>query len=145
MLITQLSIHLDDDPGHLCAMSELLGEEGINIRAISAILGKKSNLVHIVVDSPAKAREILTAKGYRLEETKVIAVETPDHPGGMTAVMRPLARAKIHIRYFYPMIGSILDNAVLILGVDNLEGAIAALKKDYINILEARPGLGIEN
>ncbi len=142
MKITQLSIQLDDEPGHLCAMSELLGEEGINIRAVSAVLSPKGSLVHIVADNPAKAAELLGASGYKFEESQVIAVETPDHPGGMNAVMRPLARAGIHIRYFYPMIGSILQNAVMILGVDDLDGAIKALKKEYINILVARPVSG---
>ncbi|PLX42637.1 MAG: hypothetical protein C0608_02015 [Deltaproteobacteria bacterium] len=144
MVITQLSISLDDTPGKTCALSELLGDEGINIRALSAVMHGDDNMVHIVADQPKKAQDLLVANGYEVLTSQVIAVETPDHPGGVTAVMRPLARAGIRIRFFYPMIGRILDNAVMILGVDNLEAAIDALKKEYINILEARPGLGIE-
>ncbi len=145
MTITQLSIRLDDTPGKTLAISELLGEEGINLRAISAVMAGEDNVVFIVPDQPAKAKALLEGNGYDVESCQVIAVETPDHPGGLTAVMRPLARAGIRLRFFYPMIGRVLDNAVIILGVDNPDEAVAVLRKEYINIIEARPGLGIDN
>jgi hypothetical protein len=40
--------------------------------------------VRFVVDDPVKAVNILKANGFSTKETDVLAVETPDHPGGLT-------------------------------------------------------------
>ena len=62
-------------------------------------------------------------------------MDTPDHPGGLNAVLKPLRDAKINVSYLYPFIGRFHDNAVLILGVDQIEPAIKVLQKNYLKIL----------
>jgi hypothetical protein len=90
----------------------------------------------MVVDNSEKASKVLTSRGYKIQAEKVIAVETPDHPGGLNSVLKPLRDAKINVIYLYPFIGRFHTNAVLILGVDNTEKAIEVLKKNYIKIME---------
>ena len=59
MLITQLSISLENVPGALSHVSELLGREGVNIRAISVADTSDISTVRFVVDDPEKAKNIL--------------------------------------------------------------------------------------
>lgn len=135
MVITQISIILDNVPGALSNVSEILGREGVNIRAISVADTSDLSTVRFVVDDPAKAANILKTHGFRTRETGVLAVETPDHPGGMNAVLRPLKEAGINVHYLYPHLGRVSGQAIVILGVDKTEEAQQVLKQNYVRTL----------
>ena len=133
MVIKQLSVSLENAPGALSTVSELLGREGVNIRAISVADTSDISTVRFVVDDPEKAKNILTGNGYQPRETDVLAVETPDHPGGMNAMLKPLKAAGINVHYLYPHLGRINNNAIVILGVDRTEEAQKVLAQNWVN------------
>jgi hypothetical protein len=132
MVIRQLSVSLDNVPGSLSIVSEILGREGVNIRAISVADTSDISTVRFVVDDPEKANNILTGNGYHPKETDVLAVETPDHPGGMNAMLKPLKAAGINVHYLYPHLGRINNNAIVILGVDRTEEAQKVLAQNWV-------------
>ncbi len=133
MFIKQISVSLDNVPGALSVVSEILGNEGVNIRAISVADTADISTVRFVVDEPAKAINILNTNGYSVKETDVIAVETPDHPGGLNAVLKPLKDAKINVHYLYPFLGRASDQAIVILGVDKTEKAEKVLQENWVH------------
>jgi len=135
MFIKQISISLDNMPGMLSKVSEILGNEGVNIRAISVADTADISTVRFVVDDPTKAINILTTNGFALKETDVLAVETPDHPGGLNAVLRPLKDASINVHYLYPYLGRASDQAIVILGVDKIEETEKVLKQNWVRTL----------
>jgi hypothetical protein len=135
MCIKQLSVSLENVPGKLSEVSEYLGKEGVNIRAISVADTSDISTVRFVVDDPVKAMNVLKSHGYSPKETDVIAVETPDHPGGMNAVLKPLREASINVLYLYPFLGRISDQAIIILGVDRTNEAVEVLKKNWVRVL----------
>jgi hypothetical protein len=135
MVITQISIILDNVPGALSNVSEILGREGVNIRAISVADTSDLSTVRFVVDDPVKALNILNSRGFRTRETDVLAVETPDHPGGMNAVLRPLKEAGINVHYLYPHLGRASGQAIVILGVDRTEDAQKVLQQNWVKTL----------
>ena len=103
MFIKQISVSLDNVPGALSQVSEILGNEGVNIRAVSVADTADISTVRFVVDEPSKAINILNTNGYSVKETDVLAVETPDHPGGLNAVLKPLKEGNINVHYLYPL------------------------------------------
>ena len=135
MVITQISVILDNVPGALSNVSEILGREGVNIRAISVADTSDLSTVRFVVDDPVKALNILKSRGFRTKETDVLAVETPDHPGGMNAVLRPLKEAGINVHYLYPHLGRASGQAIVILGVDRTEEAQKVLRQNWVRTL----------
>lgn len=135
MFIKQISIVLDNVPGAMSHVSEILGREGVNIRAISVADTSDISTVRFVVDDPVKAVNILKANSFSTKETDVIAVETPDHPGGLNAVLKPLKTANINVHYLYPHLGRIGGQAVVILGVDKLEEAQKVLQQNWVKTL----------
>ena len=135
MFIKQISIVLKNIPGMLSDMSEILGKEGVNVRAISVADTSDVSTVRFVVDEPTKALNILKGHDFSVYETDVLAVETPDHPGGLTAVVKPLRNAGINIHYLYPFLGRESDQAIVILGVDNIDEAQEVLKQHFIRML----------
>ena len=135
MVITQISVILDNMPGALSNVSEILGREGVNIRAISVADTSDVSTVRFVVDDPVKALNILKSHGFRIKETDVLAVETPDHAGGMNAVLKPLKDAGINVHYFYSHLGRVGGQAICILGVDRIEEAQKALTANWVHTL----------
>ena len=133
MSVKQISVSLENMPGKLLDVSQLLGAEGINIRAISVADTADISTVRFVSDDPGKTINVLKSHGYSVKETEVIAVEVPDHPGGLRAVLKPLKGAKVNVLYFYPYLGrGESGQAIVILGVDKTEKAIEILKKNWV-------------
>jgi hypothetical protein len=132
-MLKQISVVLKNVPGQLADLSELLGKEGVNIRAISVADTSEVSTVRIVVDEPEKALNILNGHKFQVYENEVLAVETPDHPGGLTAVVKPLKEAKINVHYLYPFLGRASEQAIVILGVDKIKDAEKVLKRNWVH------------
>jgi hypothetical protein len=133
MTVKQLSISLDNVPGKLLAVSEALGIEGINVRAISVADTSDISTIRFVTDDPKKTLNVLKSHGFSVKETDVLAVEVPDHPGELQSILKPLYAAKINVLYLYPFLGkSDKDQSIVILGVDNIENSIKVLKDNWI-------------
>lgn len=133
MAIKQISITLENLPGTLMDISERLGVEGINIRAISVAETQDAAAVRVVTDNPVKTVNVLRSIGLAVVERDVIAVEVPDHPGGLVAVLKPLKAAKINVLYLYPYLGrGESDQAIVILAVDKTKEAVSVLKKNWV-------------
>jgi hypothetical protein len=134
MPVKQLRLETANVSGKLSYLSDVLGKHGVNIRAIS--VGQESKEISsicIVVDDPKKAKNALTTEDIDFTETDVLAVEMPDHPGGMNAVLKPLRDAKINAITMYPYIGRV-TNPIMILEVDNIKVATDVLKRNWVKI-----------
>ena len=136
MHVKQISVSLENMPGKLVEVSEYLGGEGVNIRAISVADTSDISTVRFVADDPEKAANVLKSQGYSVRETDVIAVETPDHPGGLKAVLKPLREANINVLYLYPYLGRATNQPIIIVGVDRIEEALNVLQKNWVHTFD---------
>ena len=64
MSVKQISVSLDNVPGKFLEVSEHLGNEGINIRAISVADTSDVSSVRFVTDDPEKTANVLRSHGY---------------------------------------------------------------------------------
>jgi hypothetical protein len=134
MSVKQLSIVLENVPGKLFEVSEFLGIEGINIRAINVADSSNFSTVRFVADDPKKTATVLKSRGYIVSEMDVIAVEVPDHPGGLQSILKPLYAAKINVLYLYPFLGKSQNGqTILILGSDKIEDTAEVLKNNWVH------------
>jgi hypothetical protein len=134
MSVKQISVTLDNVPGAFLHVSEWLGVEGINIRAISVADTSDVSTVRFVADEPDKATNVLNSHGYSVRVKDVIAVEIPDHPGALQAVLKPLREANINVLYLYTFLGrGESGQPIVIVGVDRTEEAIKVLKKNWVH------------
>lgn len=134
MCVKQISVSLDNVPGRLLDVSERLGTEGINIRAISVADTSDVSTVRFVADDPVKTGNVLRSLGYSIKQTDVIAVEVPDHPGGLRAILKPLREAGINVHYLYPYLGrGQSGQPIIIVGVDQTEKAIQVLNSNWVH------------
>jgi hypothetical protein len=118
----------------LLEVSERLGAEGINIRAISVADTSENSTVRFVSDDPRKTANVLRSHGYSLREREVLAVEVPDHPGGLQAILKPLKAAGINVHYLYPYLGrGESGQPIIIVGADRTEEAVKLLQKNWVH------------
>ncbi|MGI6110415.1 MAG: ACT domain-containing protein [Eubacteriaceae bacterium] len=104
MLTKQLSIFIQNQPGHLAEITEVLARNGIDIRAINVTEGHDFGILRIIPDDPYKAEHILEEEGYLVKMASVLAIEPDDRPGIMSEIFRALADAELDIKYIYSII-----------------------------------------
>ena len=135
MSVKQISVSLDNTPGKFLEISEYLGTEGINIRAISVADTADISTVRFVTDNPEKTVNVLKSHGYAIKETEVLALEVPDHPGGLQAILKPLKAAGINVHYLYPYLGrGESGQPIIIVGVDKTDEAVNTLEKNWVHL-----------
>ncbi len=132
MPITQVSVAVENKPGKLNEICDVLEKMQINIKAIMASSVLAPVQVHMIVSDPEKAVNVLKTKGFTVSTKEVIAVATPDHPGGLNAVLRPLIDAKVNVETLYPFINLHADEAIIILEVDKIREAKEVLKRHWV-------------
>jgi len=134
MPVKQISLSLENVPGKLSEVSEYLGGNGVNIIALSVAESTDISAVRFVANDPVKAVNVLESQGFKVKVKEVLAVEAPNHPGGLNALLKPLKEADININYLYTCLGR-GENTVLIVDVDKMDLAMKVLKKNWVHML----------
>ena len=123
-MATDLTLHLDDQPGELARVSSLLGDAGVNISGFCAVTsGGGRAEVHVLVDDLAAAFTALAAGEITVaseQEVAVVAVE--DRPGVLAEVSRRLGASGVNITLAY-----LATDTRLVFAADDLAAAKAAL------------------
>jgi len=135
MPVKQISVSLENAPGKLSEVSDYLGENGINIIALSVADTADISAVRFVANDPERAVNVLRSHGYSIRTTDVLAVEAPNHPGGLNAILKPLKDVSINVSYLYTCLGT-GERTVLIVGVDKMDEAIQVLKKNWVHMFD---------
>ena len=138
MLITQLSIFIENRQGRLAEITALLGEAGVNIHALSLADTTDYGIMRLIVSDPENAKTAMKANGLMVKTTEVIAVSLTHKPGSLAGVLRKMADVGISIEYMYAFTSrSPGHDAMVILKMENQDEAIKKLDTCGIEILGA--------
>ncbi|HOV21655.1 MAG TPA: ACT domain-containing protein [bacterium] len=134
-MITQLSIFLENRLGRLFEVVSLLGENNINIRALS--LADKANygILRIIVNKRQQANIILKGNNISVKETKVIAAKVKDEPGGLSHILKIFVDNGINVEYMYAFVEKSEERAIVVFRVENPENGEKILEKNNIKVL----------
>lgn len=97
----EFDVYVQDKPGELARVCELLGSHGVNIRAVASERSAHRPMIKIVTDDEATTRSALARSGLAYEVREVLAVKMPDRPGELGKVARRLARAMVNVDSVY--------------------------------------------
>ncbi|MGF7185459.1 hypothetical protein GGQ84_001548 [Desulfitispora alkaliphila] len=137
-MVKQISIFLENKSGRLAKVTRVLGEQEVNIRALSIADTTDFGILRLIVDNPEKALEVLKEAGFAVSEAEVIAVEIPDSPGGLAGVMDVLEEAGVNIEYLYAFLKNSAQNAVVLFRVEAVDKAKEVLAARNINVLDGK-------
>lgn len=135
MQVEQISIFIENKSGRLAEITRILGESGINIRALSLADTSDFGILRLIVNNVEKAKTVLKEKGFTVSKTEVVAVEVPDQPGGLAAILQSLDKDSINVEYMYAYVERCGGNAVIIFRFDETEKAITSLAANNFTIL----------
>ncbi len=137
MTVNQISVFLENKPGTLVAMTDLLAQNGIDLRALSLAETKDFGIVRVIVDDAYKAATVLKEGGFIHSLTPVLAVRIPDEPGGLHQVLEVLTQAQVNVEYMYAFLGGgDVNHAYMIFRVQDPKQAGAALTAKGIQLVD---------
>ena len=136
MKVEQISVFIENKSGRLAEIARILGEAGINIRALSLADTSDFGILRLIVNDREKAKTVLKEKGFTVSKTEVVAVEVPDRPGGLHQILKKLDSDAINVEYMYAFVERCEENAVIIFRFDETDKAITALLDGGFKVLE---------
>jgi hypothetical protein len=136
MNVEQISIFLENKSGRLAEVMGVLYEAGINIRALYLADTADFGILRLIVNDTEKACKALKENGFTVEKTKVVAIEVPDKPGGLSSILNTIKDEGINVEYMYAFVEKSGENAIVIFRFDELERSIDVLRKAGVKIME---------
>ncbi|MBO4219932.1 MAG: ACT domain-containing protein [Clostridia bacterium] len=127
MIIKQISIFIENRQGRLAEVTDILGKNDVNIRALSIADTTDFGILRIIVDDPDSVIEILKDNNITASTTSVLSVIVDDRPGGLAAVLKILADQGITVEYMYAYISRTEDKAFVVMRTEKEEEAEAIL------------------
>jgi hypothetical protein len=105
MTVKQISVFLENKPGQLVNLVEVLRNNDIDMRALSLAEAANFGVLRIIVSDPDKTQRVLKEAGNISSVTPVLAVAVPDKPGGLYEILDALRDGDINVEYTYAFIG----------------------------------------
>jgi hypothetical protein len=123
-MLTEVVVELEDRVGALAEVGEVLGERGVNIRALAVVRVTEGRaLAHLVVEPADAAVQALREHGLVPQRVReVLSVTLEDEPGALGRFCRKLADASINLEAVY-LAGERNGAKELVLAVSDLQAA----------------------
>ena len=121
-----MKIVMKNKPGMLADMGEILGQNNINMEGICGFPLDDEGIIHILVEDETTTKWVLEAAGFEVRAVREVLVmdvgNIAGKPGSGGKMARKIGKAGVNIDLIY-----MAENNRIVLGVDNLEKARAAL------------------
>jgi hypothetical protein len=101
MSVPQLSVFVENKPGHLADTLSTLAEGGVNVLSFTIADTEDYGILRIIVDDAERAKDLLQPAGYAVVEHPVVCALLPNEPGALAAVVRLVSESGLDIEYVY--------------------------------------------
>ena len=111
----QLSVFLENAPGRLNELTNVLGKNEINMHALFVTDTSESGdfgMARIICDRSEDAAVALRAQGFSVTITEVMAIEIPNTPGALGKLYQAIADAGLDICYAYCLVDPTTKQAI---------------------------------
>lgn len=130
MKIKQVSVFLENRPGHMANMLRALDAAKVDIRALSVADTADFGIARLILSDTEKGLQALRETGFTASTTEVLRADVPDEPGGLLhEVIEPLAAAGINLEYLYAFVDQPQGKAMVVAKVSDLERAVEVLSR----------------
>ncbi len=143
MKIHQLSVFLENRPGHLGVICRVLADAQINMLTLTLADTQQFGILRVIVEQWQRAQTVLEQAGFVVNVREVVAVSVDDRPGGMAELLESLGTTDVNIEYMYAFTALRGGKAVLVFRFDDPDRAIAALQaagRDMLDPVELFQG-----
>ena len=127
MSIKQISVFLENRPGKLFELTQLLADSGIDMRALSIAETTDFGIARLIVNDAFRAAQVLREGQFIAQFSDVLIFAVPDEPGGLYRLLKEFNEARVNIEYMYAFLGSEKGRAYMIFRVTDTKAAEKAL------------------
>ncbi|MFA5688358.1 MAG: ACT domain-containing protein [Kiritimatiellales bacterium] len=138
MKIRQISVFLENRPGHLSHVCRILADAGINIVTLTVADTSEFGILRLIVREWEQAKHVLEAAGFAVNLTDVAAIEVADQPGGLGAILEIADAGGLSVEYMYAFACGAKNKALLVIRFDDAERAAGVMEDAGIGILPAK-------
>ncbi len=121
MLVNQISVFLENKPGQLNELVQILADNKIDLQALSLAESQDYGILRIIVDDIDKTIALLKEHGWSCAVTPVLSVTVPDEPGSLTKILSVIAENGESLEYSYAFFSRVQGSACIILRVNDNE------------------------
>ena len=123
-----IAIVIENRPGALADMGEILGKNGINMEGLCGIPINDKAIIHILVEDDTVARFVLEEAGFEVSGVREVIVHDigpiAGKPGTGGKIARKIGNLGVNIDLIY-----LAEHNKLVIGVDDISRAQIALSK----------------
>ena len=101
MSITQLSVFVENKPGHLAETFDTIAQGGVNVLNFTIADTADYGVLRLIVDDVERAKRVLGDGGYTVVEHLVVGAFLPNDPGTLAAIARMVSDSGLDIEYIY--------------------------------------------
>ncbi len=124
MRIAQISVFLENRPGRLAYLLEVLAGAQVNLRALSLADTADFGIARLIAEDANTAVQAINRAGLTTHTNQVLCVDIPDTPGALAHLLvDPLSLANVNIEYAYAYGGGPSGRATVVMKVDDLDTA----------------------
>jgi len=131
----QISVFVENKPGRMERVTEILAKAKVNIRAFTVSGTYEYGVMKFLVDKPDKAMEALNSQGIPANKREILAVLMDDRPGGLYRIAKAFGERKMNIEDAYGFVIQDKKQAVLVVDVEKIGEAKRALKEEGLMTL----------
>jgi len=131
--VRQLSIFLENKSGRLQEVLEALGNEKINITALTIADTSEYGILRLVVSDPENGCKLLKTRGYSVNLTDVISLSVSHEPGSLATILKKFSDENLSIEYMYAF--SLGEKAIIVLRTDNRPKAFEIIEQNHFTII----------
>lgn len=135
MTIKQLSVFLENREGRLDEVLSTLGNNDVNIVALSLADTADYGMLRMIVSDPIKGKAVLKEAGITSMLTEVVALRVPHATGSLSKAMHELMEGGVNIEYMYAFANG--DDASAVLKSDDPMKVVNILKETGFDVWSA--------
>ncbi len=125
MFITQISVYLENSKGTLRTLTKVLGENNIDILALSIADTTNFGIVRLVTreNDTERAIKVLRENDFVAKTSQVTCIAVPNKPAGLDSVLKIVEDMSLSIEYMYSLNYNIGNKALIVLrlSAENME------------------------
>jgi hypothetical protein len=133
--IRQISVFIENRPGRLVEVVDLLGKHNINLKALSLADSSDFGIARLIVKGTDEAVDALKSNGFTVSVTNILACLIDDKPGALANILTLLAKNSINVEYMYGFASPIRDKAVMVFKVSDIDKAQELFNQSSIELL----------
>ena len=123
-----IAVILENRPGALADLGEILGKNGINMNGLCGIPLNDEAVIHILVEDETVAKYVLESAGFKVSAIRDVLVldigNIAGKPGSGGKMARKIGNVGVNIDLIY-----LAEHNKIVIGVDDIKRARNALSK----------------